>query len=230
MDALAMPWVNARAAHLLAIRRMTPVKVGNDRDEGYNANQDGFMMHTQKDETLEPFSSHIIPVKMTKAYFGECLNIMVQALYVQDGTLLPGLTVQNTYTELRKGSKKVVVVVWNHTAYPQTLRKKTPVVRMIPIQLLPRTPEPGSLHVPDEVCPDPQTPKLTIRQRHGKLFDELDLSGLDSWAPELADKACQLLAEYHDVFSLDPVELGCTHSTEHTIKVTDDTPFKECFR
>ena len=41
---------------------------------------------------------------------------------------------------------------------------------------------------------------------------------------------CQLLAKYHNVFSLDPVELGCTHSTEHMIKVTDDTPFKEQFR
>ena len=49
---------------------------------------------------------------------GECLNIMVQALYDQDGTLPPGLTMQNTYTELRKGSKKAVVVVQNHTAYP----------------------------------------------------------------------------------------------------------------
>ena len=67
-----------------------------------------------------------------------------------------------------------------------------------------------------------------IRQRCGKLFDELDLSGLDSWAPELAEKACQLLAEYHDVFLLDMAELGCTPSTEHIIKVTDDTPFKEC--
>ena len=78
--------------------------------------------------------------------------------------------------------------------------------------------------------PDLQTPKLMVRQRHGKLFDELDLSGLDSWAPELADVAHWLLAKYHDVFSLDPAELGCTHSTEHTIKVTDDTPFKEQFR
>ena len=69
-----------------------------------------------------------------------------------------------------------------------------------------------------------------MRQRHGKLFDELDLSGLDSWTPELADAACWLLAKYHDVFSLDPAELGCTHSTEHIIKVTDDTPFKEQFR
>ena len=46
----------------------------------------------------------------------------------------------------------------------------------------------------------------------------------------MADKACQLLTEYHDVFSLDLAELGCTHLTEHTIKVTDDTPFKEQFR
>ena len=29
MDALAMLWVNARAAHLLAVWRMTPVEVGN---------------------------------------------------------------------------------------------------------------------------------------------------------------------------------------------------------
>ena len=52
MDALAMPWVNARAAHLLAIRRMAPVKVGSDHDGGHITRQDGFMMHTQKVETL----------------------------------------------------------------------------------------------------------------------------------------------------------------------------------
>ena len=105
-----------------------------------------------------------------------------------------------------------------------------PVARVVPVQLLTETPKPGSLTVPEEVCSDLPTPKLMIRQRCGKLFDELDLSGLDSWAPKLAEKAYQLLAEYHDVFSLDLAELGCTHSTEHTIKVTDDTPFKERFR
>ena len=77
---------------------------------------------------------------------------------------------------------------------------------------------------------DHHTPKLTVRQRQRKLFDEQDLSGLDRLPLELADATCWLLAEYHNVFSLDPVELGCTHSTEHTIKVTDDTPFKKWFR
>ena len=77
---------------------------------------------------------------------------------------------------------------------------------------------------------DSHTPRLTVRQRHGKLFNELDLSGLDSWTPKLVDTTWQLLAKYHDVFFLDPMELGCTHSTKHTIKVTNDTPFKEQFR
>ena len=46
MDALATPWANARAAHLLAIRRMMPVEVGNDQEEGYDVDQDGFVVYT----------------------------------------------------------------------------------------------------------------------------------------------------------------------------------------
>ena len=134
---------------------------------------------------------------------------------------------QNMYTELWKGTKKAVVVVWNNTAYPQTLWKKTPMARAISMLPVPEPPKPKSLQVKDNTCPDLHIPKLMVRQRGGKLFNELDLSGLNSWAPELADAAHWLLAEYHDVFSLDLAELGCTHSTEHTIKVTDDTPFKE---
>ena len=120
MDALAMPWVNARAAHLV-VHRMMPMQVGDNQEEKFDVNDDDQLMYTQKAETLEPFSSHIIPVKTGKAYLGECVNVMIQALQTQDGSLPPGLTVQNTYTELRKGSKKAVVVVWNNTAYPQTL-------------------------------------------------------------------------------------------------------------
>ena len=137
---------------------------------------------------------------------------------------------QNTYTELRKGSKKAVVVVWNNTAYLQTLHKKTPVARVVAALPLPKPPKGEQLQEGADKCHDSHTPRLTVRQRHGKLFDELDLSNLDLWTPELADAACQLLAKYLDMFSLDPAELGCTHSTEHIIKVTDNTPFKEQFR
>ena len=152
MDALAMPWANARVVHLLAMHRMVPVEVEDDRKGGYNTSQEGFVMHTQKVETLGPFSSHMIPVKMMEAYLGGHLDMMMQSLHVQDGTLPPGLTVQNMYTELRNGSKKAVVVVRNQTAYPQTLQKKIPVARMVPVQLVLEAPMPEDLLDQDEMC------------------------------------------------------------------------------
>ena len=130
LGALATPWVNARATHLLAVCRMMPMEVGDDWEEMFDSNDDDLLMYTQKAETLEPFSSHIIPVKTGKAYLGKHINVLIQALQAKDGTLPQGLTVQNTYTELRKGSKKVAVVVQNNTAYPQTIRKKYPVARV----------------------------------------------------------------------------------------------------
>ena len=64
--------------------------------------------------------------------------------------------------------------------------------RAISVLPVPEPPKPESLQVEDDTCYDLPAPKLMIRQRYGKLFDELDLNGLDSWAPELADEACWL--------------------------------------
>ena len=101
--------------------------------------------------------------------------------------------------------------------------EKNPVARVAAALPVPGPPKSKGLQEGIGKSADFHTPRLTVRQRHGKLFDKLDLSGLDSWTPELADAACWLLAKYCYVFSLDPAELGCTHSTEHIIKVTDDT-------
>ena len=224
MDTLAMPWVNARAAHLLLVCRMTPIEVGNGQEEKFDVNDYDPLMYTQKVETIEPFSS---PVKTGKVHVGERVNAMIQALQTQDGSLPQGVTVQDTYTELRKGSKKAVMVVQNNATYPQTLWKKTTMARAVAALPVPETPKGEELEEKVGKSHNFHTPALTVRQRHGKLFDELDLSGLDLWTPELVDAAHQLLAKYHDIFSLDLAELGCTHSTEHIIKVIDDTPFKE---
>ena len=144
-----------------------------------------------------------------------------------DGSLPQGLTVQNTYSELKKGSKNIVVVVRNSTAYPQNLKKKTPVARAVVATMVPDLPvETGQLEELDEPQV-PHAPKLTVRQRQGKLFKQLDLSVLVLLPSELADSALSLLAKYHDVISLEQSKLGCIHSTKCIIKVTDDTPFKE---
>ena len=141
MDALAMPWVNARAAHLLSVHGMMSTEVGNRQEKKPNMNDYDQLMYTQNVETIEPFSSKVMPLKAGRAHMGEHINIMVQALQTQDSSLPQGLTVQNMYTELRKGSKKAVMVVRNNTAYSQTLQKKTPVARVVAALPVPEPPE-----------------------------------------------------------------------------------------
>ena len=50
------------------------------------------------------------------------------------------------------------------------------------------------------------------------------------WTPELAQKFECLLMEYHDIFSLDKNEIGCTDAAEHVIELLDEEPFKEKFQ
>ena len=44
---------------------------------------------------------------------------------------------------------------------------------------------------------------------------------------ENKERALNLLAKYHDIFTLEDGEMGCTEVTKHKIKVTDLKPFKE---
>ena len=63
-----MPWVNARVAHLLLVHRMTAIKVGDSIPEESSSDNYDQVMFTQNVETIEAFSSHMVPVKEGKAY------------------------------------------------------------------------------------------------------------------------------------------------------------------
>ena len=101
IDALAMLWANARVAHLLLVCRMTTVEVGDGTEEESSSYGYDQVIFTQNVETVDAFTSPMVLVKVGRAYTGECINILVQALGTEDSSLLQGLTVQNTYTELR---------------------------------------------------------------------------------------------------------------------------------
>ena len=183
---------------------MTAVKVGDGTVEECGPDDYNQVMFTQNVETIEAFSSCIVPVKVENAYTSRHINVMALAFQTEEGSLPQGLTVQNMYRELGQGSKKAVVLVRNSMYYPQTLWKKAPVARVVSATLLPKSP------VKAQSQEGEMSPRIlvsqnwTVRQWHGKLFGELDLSELDSWLPEIADAAHQLLAKYHNVFSLDP--------------------------
>ena len=101
IDALMMPWANARVAHLLSVCRTVATVVDDETPESANLeyNEVVFMRNT---ETIDAFSSHVISVNAENAYTGECINIITQVLWTEDGSLPQGLTIQNAYTELQK--------------------------------------------------------------------------------------------------------------------------------
>ena len=70
---------------------------------------------------------------------------------------------------------------------------------------------------------------MSTEQRKEMLLQQLDLSGLEGWSGANCTSAHTLPTGYHDVFSLEPEELGCTSLAKHDIWVVDDKPFKERF-
>ena len=71
---------------------------------------------------------------------------------------------------------------------------------------------------------------LSVKERRKVLFEKLKLMGLKSWMEENKEKALNLLVDYHDIFTLEDGEMGCTKAAEHKIKVMDPRPFKERLR
>ena len=100
-----------------------------------------------------------------------------------------------------------------------------PVARMVATNQVPRVIDTISTERPKE------QPTLVEAERQVLLLDKLDLSGLEAWPVEQAEKACSLLWEYHDIFSLEKHDMGHTNATKHKIvlKDLDTPPFKEHF-
>ena len=61
-------------------------------------------------------------------------------------------------------------------------------------------------------------------------MDKLNLDGLSEWSPHNAAIVRELLFSYHDIFVLEPNELGCTSAIKYKICINDNEPFKEHFR
>ena len=75
-----------------------------------------------------------------------------------------------------------------------------------------------------------QETRVSVEWRREVLFQQLDISGLEGWSDKNQVATHALLAEYHDIFSLEPAEMGCTDLVKHEIRVDDDEPFKERFQ
>ena len=170
IDTLVTPWVNAQVAYLFAVQWTTAaveddeVVVGESNPNAYDE-----VVTTKDTETIDAFLSCIICVKMGTAHTGTGLKMMTQALCANDGSLPWGLMIQNAYTELCSGSKNIIVVVRNSMAYPQTLRKKTLVVRAVVATHVSKLPMQTGLMEVSGGAQGLQTPKAACETKAGEI-------------------------------------------------------------
>ena len=105
IDTLATPWINAWAAYPLVVWWATAMVEDDKVVAGESDPSEYDEVVTTKDtETIDAFLSCIICVKTGTAHTSAGLNVMTQALCMQNESLPQGLTIQNTYTELCSGS------------------------------------------------------------------------------------------------------------------------------
>ena len=112
-----------QGAHLLSVHRATATKANNETTEDFGWKGYNEMVSTKDSETIDAFSC-VIPMQTERAYTGDCINVITQALQTEDSSLPQGLTIQNAHTELIQSSENAVVVVRNNMAYTKPCSRR----------------------------------------------------------------------------------------------------------
>ena len=180
--------------------------------------------------TIQPFETSIVKAKSNTIMTGSRLHLLVHSLDTRNNKLPNGLEVSTMYTDLKRGSKSMPIVLRNMKTSDITLNKGDKIAWLQTANKMPKTNLcPGTLEALDEEQGITRKP-LTRAERQGKVLKELNLEVLDEWPEKLVQCVQDLIQEYHNVFSLDKNELGCTNTVKHKIKIDDSEPFKEHFR
>ena len=140
-----------------------------------------------------------------------------------------------THSELWEGSQTVTIVLHNLTGKPVHLQAGRVIAWVLATNVIPEgKPTLELMKKLDKQDPESAPKKLSIEERQKFLMELLwqdgGLDQLADWTLELARKFEWQLMEYHDIFSLDKNEMGCTDAAEHIIELLDEEPFKERFR
>ena len=163
--------------------------------------------------------------------YGIKVNIMVEDKC--NSKLPEGLGVQNTYTELMPGRKKVVVAIRNTSARNITIPKGTVVGNIFAnkiLKILTQSIRVSKLENDIENSNSSTYPEEKISYEDKWVLEKLDLSGMQYFSDKLQSKARDLLCSNSDIFSKHDLNMGRIDLIKHDIKLTDPNAFKKSYR
>ena len=225
---LAVPWASSRVSWLMRdiqakLGQVVMKDVANKPILPLNVAE---VVRVASKCTVPPFGHKAIHGKVNLVLHGYKMNVMTHGLEKRSPSLPLGIDVQTVYATLADSSNRVTVVLRNNTRDWLEIKKGIPIARMVAANEVPKVTNLLSAEEPRE------QPTLTEAERQDLLLEKLDLTGLEAWPKDQAEKACSLLKEYHDIFSLEKCDMGHTKAAKHKIilKDLDTPPFKERFR
>ena len=224
---LAVPWSSSRISWLMrdVMAKLGQVVINNVANKTIVPLDVDEVVRVASKCTVPPYGHKIIHGKVNLVLHGCRLNVMTHGLEKRLLSLPLGIDVQTAYATLANGSHRVPVVLRNNTEDWLEIKKGVPIARMVTANAIPKV-----THILPAEKPHEQF-TLTKAERQELLLEKLDLTGLEAWPKEQAERARSLLKEYHDIFSLDKHDTGHTKATKHKIvlKDPDTSPFKERF-
>ena len=224
---LAIPWSSSRISWLMrdVMTKLGQVVVNDVANKPIVPLDVDEIVRVASKCTVPPFGHKVIHGKVNLVLHGCRLKVMTHGLEKRSPSLPLGIDVQTAYSTLANGSHRVSVILRNNTQDWLAIKKGMPIARMVTANAIPKV-----THILLAGNPHEQS-TLTEAERQELLLEKLDLTGLEAWPTEQAEKACSLLREYNNIFSLEKHDTGHTKAAKHKIVVKDpDTPpFKERF-
>ena len=224
---LAVPWASSRVSWLMrdVLAKLGQVVMNDIANKPIVPLHVDEVVRVASKCTVPPFGHKAIHGKVNLVLRGYKMNVMTHGLEKRSPSLPLGIDVQTIYATLADGSNRVTVVLRNNTRDWLEIKKGMPMAWMVAANEVPKVTNLFSTE------PTKEQSTLTETERQDLLLEKLDLSGLEAWPQEQAEKACSLLKEYHDIFSLEKRDMGHTNMTKHKIvlKDPDTPPFKEHF-
>ena len=224
---LAVPWASSRVSWLMRDiqARLGQVVVNDVANKPISLLNVDEVVRVASKCTIPPFGHKAIHGKVNLVLHGYKMNTMTHGLERRSPSLPLGIDVQTVYATLADGSNRVTVVLRNNTQDWLEIKKGILIAQMVAANKIPKVTNLLSAGEPKE------QPSLTEAERQDLLLEKLDLTGLEAWPKDQVEKACSLLKEYHDIFSLEKHDVGHTKAAKHKIVLKDPkTPlFKERF-
>ena len=186
---LTIPWASSRLSWLMRDihAQMSQVVVNDVANKSVALLSVDEVVRVSHKCKVPPFGHKVIHGSVSLVLQGYRMNVMTHGLEKRSPLLPLGIDVQSAYATLSTGSNRVAVVLRNNTRNWIEIGKGTLVARMVAANQVPRVVDTISAERPKE------QPTLTGAERQALLLDKLDLSGLEAWPTEQAEKARGLL-------------------------------------